>query len=95
MTNTISNKLKLDEKAVLELEALVNKYGKDRNSLKPILHDLEDKYHRITDDQIQVLSDLMNISPIKIQEVITFYSFYLTSAFLLTTLSFPRSIRRS
>jgi len=59
-----------------ELEQLINKYGKDRAALKPILHDLQDRYRGIADDYMQLLADMLGIHAIEVQEVVSFYSFY-------------------
>ena len=69
-------KLDADTKIRAELQVLIDKHGGDRVSLKPILHDLQDKYHGIPDSYIQILADMLKVHAIEIQEVISFYSFY-------------------
>lgn len=76
MGNTV--KLDSDAKVRSELQELVDKHGKTRAALKPILHDLQNKYHGIPDDHMQVLADMLHMHAIEIQEVVSFYKFYNT-----------------
>ena len=71
-----TTKLERDAEIREELTTLVNNYGNDRTALKPILHELQDKYHGIHSDHIQILADMLGIHAVEIQNVITFYSFY-------------------
>lgn len=59
-----------------ELSGLVDKFGRNRDSLLPILHELQDKYHGISDDYMQVIADLLGMHAVEVQDVVTFYKFY-------------------
>jgi [NiFe] hydrogenase diaphorase moiety large subunit len=59
-----------------EINALVNKFGHDRSSLMPILHELQNKYQGVSDDAMQILADLLDMHAVEVQEVVTFYNFY-------------------
>jgi [NiFe] hydrogenase diaphorase moiety large subunit len=59
-----------------EINALVNKFGRDRSSLMPILHELQNKYQGVSDDAMQILADLLDMHAVEVQEVVTFYNFY-------------------
>jgi len=58
-----------------EIEKLVLKYGNNRSSLLPILQDLQKEHKYIPDFAQQEIARLMNIHPVEIYGVITFYSF--------------------
>ncbi len=58
-----------------ELEALVAKYGTQRSALMPILQEVQRKYYRIDDYAIQVIADLLDIHPVEVHSVVSFYSF--------------------
>ncbi len=73
-----TTKLGDDTEVREELQRLINKHGIDRTALKPILHDLQDKYHGIPDDHMQILADMLNVHAIEVQEVVSFYNFYNT-----------------
>lgn len=76
MASTI--KLERDAEIRAELQPMVDKHGDDQAALKPILHELQDKYHCIPKDHQQVLADMLGIHAVEVQEVISFYSFYNT-----------------
>lgn len=75
-----SSTTKLDSDAELrtELQLLVDKHGNDRIALKPILHDLQNKHHEVSNDHMQVLADMLHVHAIEVQEVVSFYNFYNT-----------------
>lgn len=75
-----SSTVKLDQDVEIrtELQVLVAKYGSNRTALKPILHELQDKYHGISDNYTQILADMLGVHAIEVQEVVSFYSFYNT-----------------
>ncbi|GAB4287674.1 MAG: NADH-quinone oxidoreductase subunit NuoE [Ignavibacteriaceae bacterium] len=60
-----------------EIESLVNKYGKNRSSLMQILQEIQRKYHHISDYAQQEIARLLDIHPVEVHSVITFYSFLL------------------
>lgn len=58
-----------------EIELLVNKYGKNRSSLIPILQAIQRKYKYIPDFAQQEIARLLDIHPVEVFSVISFYSF--------------------
>ena len=58
-----------------ELEAMVAQHGTERHALMPILQEVQKKYFRIDDYAIQVIADLLDIHPVEVHAVVSFYSF--------------------
>jgi NADH:ubiquinone oxidoreductase subunit E len=58
-----------------EIEQLVKKYGKDRSSLLPILQDIQRKYRYISEFAQQEVARLLDIHPVEVCSVISFYAF--------------------
>jgi NADH-quinone oxidoreductase E subunit len=58
-----------------EIEQLVEKYGCSRSSLLPILQDIQRKHKYIPDFAQQEVARLLDIHPVEVYSVISFYSF--------------------
>jgi NADH:ubiquinone oxidoreductase subunit E len=58
-----------------DIEAFVEKYGSGRSALLPILQAIQRKHHYISDFAQQEIAHLMNIHPVEVHSVISFYSF--------------------
>lgn len=58
-----------------EIEQLVEKYGADRSSLLPILQDIQRTHNYVSDFVQQEIARLLDIHPVEVYSVITFYSF--------------------
>lgn len=58
-----------------EIENLVKKYGSERSALLQILQDVQRKHKYISDFAQQEIARFMNIHPVEVQSVISFYSF--------------------
>ena len=58
-----------------EVTALVDKLGPGRSSLIPILQDVKWRYHDIDSDAMQIIADLLDIHPVEVYSVATFYAF--------------------
>ncbi|MHB9039142.1 MAG: NADH-quinone oxidoreductase subunit NuoE [Melioribacteraceae bacterium] len=68
--------LVLEKNAITEeIELLVDKYGKDRSSLLPILQDIQRKHKYIPDFAQQEVARLLDIHPVEVFSVVSFYSF--------------------
>ncbi|MBK7106759.1 MAG: NADH-quinone oxidoreductase subunit NuoE [Ignavibacteriae bacterium] len=67
----------IEEKTSLaeEIEFLVIKYGNDRSALLTILHDIQKKHRYISDYAQQEIARHLNIHPVEVYSVISFYSF--------------------
>jgi len=57
------------------IEELVKKYGNSRSSLLEILQAIQKKYNFISDFAQQEVARLLNIHPVEVYSVISFYSF--------------------
>ncbi len=58
-----------------EIEQLVGKYGKNRSSLMPILQDIQRKHKCVPDFAQQEIARLLDIHPVEVFSVISFYAF--------------------
>lgn len=58
-----------------QIEALVKKFGRERNALIPILQELQRRYNYISDFAMQIVADQLNIHPVEVYSVISFYAF--------------------
>ncbi|MCP4638960.1 MAG: NADH-quinone oxidoreductase subunit NuoE [bacterium] len=59
-------------------EDIVNwtkQYGGDRSALIPVLQDIQRKYYRISEYAMQVVADVLDIHPVEVYGVVSFYSF--------------------
>ncbi|HMN24318.1 MAG TPA: NADH-quinone oxidoreductase subunit NuoE [Ignavibacteriaceae bacterium] len=58
-----------------EIESYVNKYGKDRSSLLPVLQAIQRKHSFVSDFAQQEVARFLDIHPVEVFSVISFYSF--------------------
>ena len=58
-----------------DVTALVEKLGPGRSSLIPILQDVKSSYHGVDMDAMQIVADLLDIHPVEVYSVATFYAF--------------------
>ena len=58
-----------------ELVDLAGRYGRTRSALMPILQEVQRKHFHISQYCMQVIADLLDIHPVEVQSVISFYSF--------------------
>jgi NADH:ubiquinone oxidoreductase subunit E len=58
-----------------DVTALVDKLGPGRSSLIPILQDVKRRLHGIDSDAMQIVADLLDIHPVEVYSVATFYAF--------------------
>jgi len=61
-----------------EIVALAERYGNKRSGLLPILQAIQEKYHHISDFAMQEVARLLDIHPVEVYGVVTFYSFLRT-----------------
>lgn len=54
---------------------LVNRFGKERTSLFPVLQEFQKKFRYIDENSQQGIADALNIHPVEVNSVISFYSF--------------------
>ena len=58
-----------------ELVQLVDQLGRSRSALLPILQEVQRKYFHISEYCMQVIADLLDIHPVEVHSVVSFYSF--------------------
>jgi NADH:ubiquinone oxidoreductase subunit E len=58
-----------------EIEKLIEQYGKDRTALLPILQAIQRKHKYVSDFAQQEVARLLDIHPVEVFGVISFYSF--------------------
>ncbi|HEX2865526.1 MAG TPA: NADH-quinone oxidoreductase subunit NuoE [Ignavibacteriales bacterium] len=58
-----------------EVESLVGKYGRERSSLLPILQAVQRKHKFISDFAQQEIARFLDIHPVEVYSVVSFYSF--------------------
>ncbi|MBT8386393.1 MAG: NADH-quinone oxidoreductase subunit NuoE [Ignavibacteria bacterium] len=67
----------VEEKNALteEIEKYISKYGTDRSSLLPVLQDIQRSHSHISDFAQQEVARMLDIHPVEVYGVISFYSF--------------------
>ncbi len=58
-----------------ELVGMADKYGRQRSSLMAILQEVQRRYSRISEYAMQLIADLLDIHPVEVYSVVSFYSF--------------------
>jgi NADH-quinone oxidoreductase E subunit len=58
-----------------DIEGWVKHYGRDRSSLMPVLQEVQKRYCCINDFAMQQVADLLDIHPVEVYGVVSFYSF--------------------
>jgi [NiFe] hydrogenase diaphorase moiety large subunit len=58
-----------------DLQGWVKQYGGDRTALIPALQEIQKKYRHISAYAMQALADLLDIHPVEVYGVVSFYSF--------------------
>jgi len=67
----VSQQQKLQE----EIRGLVDRHGRSRTALMPILQELQQRYASVTDFAMQVVADELGIHPAEVYGVVSFYAF--------------------
>ncbi len=57
------------------IETLVQRFGKERTALLPILQEIQKKYFYIDEHSQQAVAEQLGIHPVEVQSVISFYAF--------------------
>lgn len=58
-----------------EIVALAKQFDYNRSGLLPILQAIQEKYHHISDFAMQEIANLLDIHPVEVYGVVSFYSF--------------------
>ena len=64
-----------NERLAHDIGVFVERYGKERSGLIPILQEIQRKYHRTPEYAMQVVADRLGIHPVEVFSVVSFYSF--------------------
>ena len=67
----VTNRNRLDQ----ELEVLIDKCGREKTALIPILQAVQRKYGFVRDFAMQKVANALDIHPVEVHAVVTFYSF--------------------
>ncbi len=65
----------VQERLKTDIEQWVDKYGRERSSLLPVLQEVQKKYSRISAHAMQVIADRLDIHPVEVHGVVSFYHF--------------------
>jgi [NiFe] hydrogenase diaphorase moiety large subunit len=57
------------------IESWVVKYGSNRSALIPVLQEVQRQYNYISEYVMQVVADILDIHPVEVHGVVSFYSF--------------------
>ena len=63
-----------------EIVQMGDKYGRNRSALMPILQAVQEKYHHISDFAMQEIAKLLDVHPVEVYSVVTFYAFLNTKS---------------
>lgn len=63
------------DKMRVGLEEIASSYGYDRSALLPMLQLIQDKKSRISEYAMQICADILDIHPVEVYGVVSFYSF--------------------
>ena len=63
------------DRLMADIDQMVESHGATRSALIPILQDVQQRYHAISDFAMQVIADRLGIHPVEVYSVVTFYAF--------------------
>jgi [NiFe] hydrogenase diaphorase moiety large subunit len=58
-----------------DVKKWIETYGADRSALMPVLQEVQNKYNSISEFAMQIIADLLDIHPVEVFGVVSFYSF--------------------
>lgn len=58
-----------------DLVKMADRFGRDRSALMPMLQELKQTRYHISEFAMQVIADLLDIHPVEVSSVVSFYSF--------------------
>jgi NADH:ubiquinone oxidoreductase subunit E len=58
-----------------EIVTLADRYGRGRHALMPILQAVQEKYHSISDFAMQEIAGALQVHPVEVYAVVTFFAF--------------------
>lgn len=63
------------ERLQRDIAALAEHHGRDRSALIPILQEVQKRSYQIDDFAMQMIADQLDIHPVEVYSVVSFYSF--------------------
>lgn len=63
------------ERLYQEIVQLADQYGRERPALIPLLKEIKKRHHHIDSFSMQVVADLLQIHPVEVHSVVSFYAF--------------------
>lgn len=57
------------------IESWVKQYGSNRSALIPVMEEIQREYGHISEFAMQVVADILDIHPVEVDSVVSFYSF--------------------
>ncbi len=63
------------EQMASDINGWADNYGRDRSALMPILQEVQKKYGRIFSFSMQTIAGVLDIHPVEVYGVVSFYSF--------------------
>jgi NADH-quinone oxidoreductase subunit E len=70
--------ISFSEKSQTEFRSLLTRYDSKRSALLPVLHLAQDEFGYLSDEVIDYVARLMDLSPAQVLEVVTFYTMFRT-----------------
>lgn len=64
------------EKAQAEFKEILSRYDSKRSALLPVLHLAQDEFGWMSEEVIEYVARLMDLSPAQVLEVVTFYTMF-------------------
>ena len=58
-----------------DIAALADRFGRQRSALMPILQEIQRRHHHISDFAMQETARLLDVHPVEVYSVVTFYAF--------------------
>ncbi len=68
--------LEFSDKSLKEVQNIIARYPEKKAALLPILHVAQQEFGFIGEDTERMVAGLLDIKPIQVREVVTFYSMY-------------------
>jgi NADH-quinone oxidoreductase subunit E len=77
-SHLVEREIKFSPEQLKKIEEIIKKYpeGKHKSGLLPILHLAQDEFGWLSVEVMDYVADILNIKPIEVYEVATFYTMY-------------------
>jgi NADH-quinone oxidoreductase subunit E len=65
---------RISEKTRKDIDRIIQRYPRKEAAMLPVLHAVQGEVGRITPGDEQMVADLLGVPPVRVKEVVTFYS---------------------